>query len=338
MKKKLVILLTGIIAGSCSTPIDFDDYDYQSIYFSYQSPVRTLVLGDEVVGDNTIDREYAFNIGVTMGGAYENTKDRVVTLEYAPQLGANVANEFGDTMEILPESYYDAAFGEVVIPEGEFGGRMRVDLTDAFFADPLSTTTHYFIPVRIASSDGDTILRGEPGDFIEDPDPRVAEDWKVVPKDYTLFGIKYINETHGMYLLRGARTNTSNGEVTTYSERFLTDNTMAMLTTHSLNESILSTLGGTFTGNELFRILLKFNTDDQTITISSMAGSVNASGSGVYFTKDDDGSESYNGQKHRTIYLDYSFTRGVTYDVKDTLVFSDTDVMFEKFIPVILEP
>jgi hypothetical protein len=141
-----------------------------------------------------------------------------------------------------------------------------------------------------------------------------------------------------MYLLRGARTNTSDNEVTTYSERFLTDNTMGMLETQSLNKSVLTTIGGTFTGNDQFRVLLTFNKEDQTITISSIAGAVSASGSGVYFTKDDDGSESYNGTKHRTMYLDYSFTRGVTYNVRDTLVFVDTDVVFEQFNPVIVEP
>ncbi len=70
--------------------MEFDDFDYQSIYFPYQSPVRTLILGDESVGDNSIDLEHAFSIGVSMGGAYENRKERIVTVEYAPELGENV--------------------------------------------------------------------------------------------------------------------------------------------------------------------------------------------------------------------------------------------------------
>src|SRR6056297_2379754 len=133
MKKTISILVTGMVVFGCNQNIDFDDYDYQSIYFPYQSPVRTIVLGDEVVGDNTIDREHAFSIGVTMGGAYENEKDRFVSLEYAPELGENVTDENGNAMEMLPPSYYNAAFGEITIPAGEFVGRMRVELTDAFF-------------------------------------------------------------------------------------------------------------------------------------------------------------------------------------------------------------
>jgi len=151
MKKTLSILITGIVAFGCSNmDIEFDDFDYQSIYFPYQTPVRTIILGDESVGDNSIDLEHAFSIGVTMGGAYENNKDRNVFLEFAPELAENVIDPDSNSMELLPASHFSAEFGQVTIPRGEFAGRMRVDLTEAFFQDPLSATTHYFIPVRIA--------------------------------------------------------------------------------------------------------------------------------------------------------------------------------------------
>jgi len=337
MKKTLSILIAGIVTFGCSNvDIEFDDFDHQSIYFPYQTPVRTLILGDESLGDNSIDLEHAFSIGVTMGGAYENTKDRIVTVEYAPELGENITDGSGNPMEVLPSGYYEANFDKIIIPAGEFSGKMRVDLNDAFFEDPLSVTTHYIIPVRITDAAGDTVLRGQT--FLDDPDPRVAEDWLVVPKDYTLFGIKYINETHGLYLLRGSRTNTSTNEEVTYSERFLTDNKMTRLTTLSLTENEMDISGG-FAGN-YWVIKLTFNKDSKTVTVSQMdATTVAAIGTGVYYTKDDSESEGYNGQKHRTIYLDYTLGQGSKiYDVKDSLVFADTDIVFEEFEVVVVEP
>lgn len=321
----------GVLSGCTNEDITFDDYGYQSVYFPYQAPVRTLVLGDEALGDNTIDRERSFSIGVTMGGAYYNKKDRAVEVAYAPELMTNVTNGGGDPMALLPPSYYEADFGTITIPEGSFAGTMRVDLTDAFFADPLSTTTHYVIPVRITAAQ-DSVLSGVPSSFAEDPDPRVGDDWAIAPKDYTLFAIKYINEMHGMYLLRGKRTNTVTEESTTYSGRFLTDNNMTKLSTVSLTENVMNIVGGTNSGGA-YRMLLTFDHDSQEVNVSQLDGTtVVSNGGGVYFTKDDPEAESYNDASHRTIYLDYTYEDGgVTYAVKDSLVFVDTDVVFEEF-------
>lgn len=321
----------GVLPGCTNEDITFDDYDYQSVYFPYQAPVRTLVLGDEALGDNTIDRERSFSIGVAMGGAYYNDKDRIVEIAHAPELAQNVTNGNGGPMTVLPASHYEATFGPITIPKGSFAGTMRVDLTDAFFADPLSATTHYVIPVRITAAQ-DSVLRGIPSSFVEDPDPRIGDNWEVSPKDYTLFAIKYINETHGMYLLRGTRTNTATEETTTYSARFVTDNNMTKLSTVSLTENVMDVVGGTNSGGP-HRMLLTFDHENQEVSVSQLDGTtVVSSGEGVYFTKDDPEAESYNGNKHRTIYLDYTYEDGgVTYAVQDSLVFVDTDVVFEEF-------
>ena len=339
MKKTLLILIAVLVAAACSNvDIEFDDFDHQTIYFPYQTPVRSIILGDESVGDNTIDLEHAFSIGVAMGGTYENVKDRIVTVEYAPELGENITDEDGNPMEVLPLDYYDAVFDKIIIPAGQFSGRMRVDLNDAFFEDPLSATTHYVLPVRITDAEGDTVLHGDPA-LVADPDPRVAEDWDVVPKDYTLFGIKYTNETHGMYLLRGERIKLSTNDTVAYSERFLTANSMTKLSTLSLTENIMDVVAGTFAGN-YFLIRLTFNKEDKTVTVSQVdATTVGASGSGVYYTKDDSESEGFNDKKHRTIYLDYTIDQfGTLYAVKDSLVFVDTDVVFEEFVVTVVEP
>ena len=142
MKKIISLLFTGILLCSCTNrDIEFDDYDYTTVYFPFQMPIRTLILGDESVGNNSIDLEKAFTIGITMGGVYENTKDRVVTIAYAPELAENIINTAtGDTLMLLPETYYNADFlneaqVDVTIPSGEFSGKTRVQLNDAFFLD-----------------------------------------------------------------------------------------------------------------------------------------------------------------------------------------------------------
>src|SRR5690606_9058077 len=111
-----------ILPGCSNEDITFADYAYQSVYFPYQAPVRTLILGDEVLGDNTIDRARSFSIGVAMGGAYHNGKDRTVEVAYAPELAANLTNGNGGPMTLLPASHYEADFGPITIPNGSFSG------------------------------------------------------------------------------------------------------------------------------------------------------------------------------------------------------------------------
>lgn len=341
MKKILYLIgLLALIAGCSNQEIDFDDYAYQGVYFPYQTPVRTLILGDEALGDNTIDRERAFSIGASIGGMYANNKDREISIELAPELAQNITDGDGNALEILPSSYYNANFDKLIIPAGSFMGKVRVDLTDAFFQDSLATGLHYVIPLIMTDVVGDTILNGREIPTVESPDPRIKDDWDIEPKNYVLFGIKYINPTHGVYLIRGKRTNTSDPSDTyTYSKRFLDDNDMTKLTTKSLTENYMKTVGGV-SGDAKYNILLTFNVDNKSVAISQTDEStVNVSGSGTFFSKDDGNAEAYNGHKHRTVYLDYTYEDdGNTYQVNDSLVFVDTDVTFEEFSVNVIEP
>jgi len=338
IQMKKILFLIGIVAlgaGCTNQEIEFEDYAFQGVYFPYQSPVRTIVLGDEVIGDNTIDLEHAFSIGVSIGGMYENTKDRVVSVEFAPELADNL-----DGVELLPDNYYDATFDNLIIPAGSFMGKVRVDLTDEFFEDPMTNGLRYVIPLRITDADADSILSGDPKATIDDHDPRVSDHWNIQPKDYVLFGIKYINQTHGVYFLRGERyrLNTEGDKVdtTTYSQRFLTDNERTKLSTKSLTENFMSTVGGTNKEgfqNEQYSMQLTFDEATKSVTVSQRnEETVVVNGTGKYFTKDDPGSEGFNGKKRRTIYLDYTYEDdGNTFNAKDSLVFIDTDVTFETF-------
>ncbi len=341
---KKIFYLFGIIAlfYSCTNQdIKFDDFAYQGIYFPYQYPVRSLMLGDEVIGDNSIDLAHAFSIGVSMGGVYANTKDRAVSVAFAPELASKITDASGNKLELLPASYYNATFDKIIIPAGSFFGKMRVNLTDAFFNDPLTTGLHYVVPVRITgAAPGDSVLQGSPVPGIASPDPRVAAQWLVTPKNYVLFAVKYINPTHGVYLLRGKRTNKANPQdVAVYHARFLDDNDMTKLTTKSLTDSYMSTVGGTNKelSNAKYSMNLSFNNASKSVVVSQKSAStVVVSGTGKFYSKSDPGAESYNGAKHRTIYLDYTYQDGAnSYQAKDSLVYVDDDMKFEEFQVVV---
>ena len=83
---------------------------------------------------------------------------------------------------------------------------IEVKLHDAFFDDPLSfgpaQSTNWVVPLLITDVeelDG-TLVGSSP---MENPDRINPADWDVVPMDYTLFGIKFMNKFHGRYLRRG---------------------------------------------------------------------------------------------------------------------------------------
>lgn len=348
MKKIISLLFAGILLCSCTNrDIEFEDYDYTTVYFPFQMPIRTLILGDESVGDNSIDLEQAFTIGLTLGGVYENKKNRVVTIAYAPELAENIINTgSGDTLMLLPETYYDADFLneaqlDVTIPTGEFSGKTRIQLNDAFFQDPLSADFHYVIPLRITNAVSDSVLSGEvaSGVLLDTADVRKPDHWKTLPKDYTMFGIRYINAAHGYYLYRGRRLNLTTNDTTTYAERFLIDNVATLLSTTSLTENIMGHAAGMAT-DETFRMKLDFDHDNQNVVVTRAdTATADVSGTGIYYTKEDSESESYNGNKHRTIYLDYIYNDGADdYQVNDSLVFIDTDVTFEEFAVTVFEP
>jgi len=342
MKKILYLFSIVTLLFSCENQdVEFDDFAYQTVYFPYQTPVRSIILGDEEIGDNSIDLEHAFSIGASLGGLYNNTKDRVLTVGLEPELASKITDASGKALTLLPSAYYNATFDKIIIPSGSFFGKMRVNLTDAFFADPLSIGLNYVVPVKITSASGDSVLSGKALTSVTSPDPRIAAHWAIPPKNYVLFGIKYINATHGVYLLRGKRTNTTNAlDVVTYSKQFIDDNVMTKLTTKSLTENYMPTVGGTNTEaiNAKYSILLTFNKDNKSVAVSQKSASnVVVNGTGKYYSKTDALAEGYNGKKHRTIYLDYTYIDGTnTYHVNDSLVFVDTDMKFEEFAVKVL--
>ncbi|MFK8058877.1 MAG: DUF1735 domain-containing protein [Polaribacter sp.] len=141
MKNKLIIIIAFAFAFiACENQENsFDDFGSTSVYFPFQTPIRTLIQGKYDLGFNDNDNKGRFEIGLIMSGVYQNTQDRKVEFQLAPELidaaalGLDTVN-----VKILPASYYTIEqTSPVTIPAGSTKGRIPVQLTDAFFDDPL---------------------------------------------------------------------------------------------------------------------------------------------------------------------------------------------------------
>jgi hypothetical protein len=336
--KKILIILT-LFAGltACTNQkADFPDFDYTSGYFPYQYPVRTLVLGDYIY-DNTNDNNHKFLISATMGGVYANTQDRVFDIEVASSLCANALFEAtNDTIKLLPPAYYTlSSTSKLVIPAGEVNGGIEVQLKDAFFDDPLAIKMGYVLPVRIIKAANlDSVLRGRSTKV--NPDPRVDAQWDIVPKDFTMFAINFINPYHGMYLHRGVSTvkNASATVIETqvYRTKYIVDNEIWSLTTTGKNQ--VNVQGSI--RSALISGVLKMNltfANDGTCTITQAAGSTfTITGNGKFAT----GADTWGDKKRDAIYISYQLTSGSnTYSATDTLVIRDRAVKMQLYKPVV---
>jgi hypothetical protein len=96
-----------------------------------------------------------------------------------------------------------------------------------------------------------------------------------------------------------------------------------------LSEATIDRLGGNNVGGT-FKMKLKFN-PDKTIVISSLPGGVVVSGTGTFLEAKD--GLAWGGQKHKTMYLDYTFTDalGDVHKCKDTLVYRSSGVVYKDF-------
>jgi uncharacterized protein (DUF1330 family) len=350
MKIKLVIIIALVfsIIACENQEITKDDFGSTSVYFPYQTPVRTLVLGKYDLGFNDNDNNGRFEIGVVMSGVFENTIDRRVFFEVAPQIidSTQLVGVDSVNVQVLPASYYTIEQqSPVTIPAGSVNGRIPIQLTDAFFDDPLSFAefgeVNYVIPLRITDFENlDSLLTGVP--LVDNPIRIRSSDWAVTPKDYTLFGIKFMNKYQGKYLRRGAdvMTNSAN-EVTTstYIAEFIErDEVIDLTTSGRFNVNYVNRVRrGELSSPGDVSIELAFNADD-TCTISGRGNDpYNVSGSGRLVENGDE----WGGKPRDVIYLDYSYTDAVnneTHAVKDTLVIRNRDVKFEQFTIGITAP
>src|SRR5690606_2522960 len=179
-----------------------------------------ITLGEDIF-DTSLDNEHKCEIMATLGGVYENKKDVTIGIQVDNSIAANMAFNTGGDIKPMPANYYSLASDKIVIPSGKIIGGVQVQLTDAFFADPLALKNTYVIPLKMVNvNNADSILAG---------------------KNYTLYAIKYINNWHGNYLRRGKDVvvgkagNTSLDKTIIRHKQYVEDDEVSTVKTASLS-------------------------------------------------------------------------------------------------------
>ena len=327
MNKKILYAFTFLLSGMAFTACEngdqeFDDFEGgTTVYFAYQTPVRTIVLGDDEY-DTTLDKQHKCQIQATFGGSY-NGSDGSVQIAVDNSLVNNLTFVDGTPVKAMPESYYTLSTTNLAF-NGTFNGKTDVQLTDAFFNDPDAVKNTYVIPVVMTSQSGfDHIFTGT----LKEGATAVRTDasvWEVTPKDYVLYCVKFQNKYSGFWLTHGT-TSTDNIEKAGTVE----------IKTRGLNQSVytVSMVGKgadgkdkTFTAD----MLLTFDGSDK-CTISSLTGGVSVTGSGSW--GDDAEKKSWGNKDRDAMELNYTvdFGGGNKLTKHEKLVWQRSGVKFEEF-------
>jgi len=342
--KKLIfsIIILSLFTACHNQDWEFPDYKYTTVYFPYQSPIRTLVLGKDIY-DNTLDNAHKCKIMATMGGVYENKIDRTLQLTIDNSLcdSLKFESDSGNFVLPMPASYYSLPSDlKIVIPSGLLTGGIEVQLTDAFFADPRSIMNSFVIPLRItAVTNIDSVLSGT--SMVANPDRRVAADWSVAPKDYILYCIKFINPWSGAYLRRGIDVGKGNNGASTLDttitlhNQYVERDQVVFMKTVSMDEVSLS-LTTRNKGNSTdvpFELRIKVDNSGKCIVSNPASATYTVTGNGEFVNNGD----IWGGEKRDVMRLKYQVDFGVsTHTFTDTIVMRDRQVKFETFTPVVL--
>jgi hypothetical protein len=327
-----VFLVLAAVGTSCeNADWEFPDYDYQTVYFANQYPVRTITLGEDIY-DTSLDNEWKCMIMATTGGVYKTKQSVTIDIEVDNAMCEGFEFPSGNDIIAMPASHYALASNQIVIAEGELTGGVEVQLTESFFADPLAIRNTYVIPVRMTNvQNADSILSGKsPSDAAR---RGVAGDWIAQPKDYVFYAVKYINRWHGYYLRRGVDNIT--GEVNTTTVRhkqYVEDDEVNMLSTRSLNDLEFPLVFKDAGGNNVNCTLLLSFDEEGNCTVSSE--NFTATGSGKFVSKGE--KKSWGDQDRDALYLSYQIDLGtMQVSATDTLVMRNRGVTMELFNPIL---
>lgn len=291
MKKILLFASIGLLFLLQACYDDYkEDYIYSTTYFARQYPLRTLVAEP--------GEEMAFEIGVVLGGKYENAVDEVVDFIVEDTL----LNSYPDLVE-LPESYYSLEGGSITIPSGEFQGSMKVTLDkDKFMSDELAKGKNYALPLKMVAASTDSILEH---------------------KDYTIIVIRYYNEYHGWYYLKGTDSKLDEAgnvvESVVYAEEDLVSNEDMLLETTAKDSVLVPFIGQFYNDQKKYTMLMGVNNDACTLIGENTDNLTEVNGTGSYSPSE------------RQFTLDYSYidADGAKHQVNDMLIFRNTELILE---------
>ncbi|SKA36937.1 protein of unknown function [Chitinophaga eiseniae] len=307
-----VILL---LLAACNKNVTFPDYPYQTVYFAYQYPVRTITFGEDIFSTE-LDNQRKCKIMAATGGVYYSKNDVSIGIAVDNSLLGNGLLFGAGKDEILPmpAKYYSLADNKIIIPRGSLAGGVEVQLADTFFNDPKAIKNTYVIPLRITGKSGaDSVLSG---------------------KDFILYAVKYVNTWHGNYLRRGKDVVSGSVHQTIIRHReYVEKDEVNMLSTRSMKELEFPVVYKDKDGNNINCTLLLTFHDGGKCTVSSATVNISAAGDGQFVKR---GEKNSWGNKDRdALYLTYRVTLpGMQVSSSDTLVLRDRSVTMETFTPV----
>jgi hypothetical protein len=326
MKSKKLYMALGLsllmFAACENQEQEFPDFDYQTVYFANQLPMRTVELGEDDIVDNSMDNQHKIHINAVMGGAYSNTKTRTIDIAVDHSLCDNLFFK-GTSNPVLPmpANYYTLAANKIEITSGNIQGGVEVQLTDAFFEDEKALSANYVIPVVMTAAQ-DSILRG--ASYETNPNRLVSSDWTVQPKDYVLYGVKYVNPWHGVYLRRGTDVkNLPDNTTQTVSRhaQYVERDEVVNIATGKLTEALLPITTKDMDGNNVIYTLRMTFDDNGACTLASSSADFVVAGTGKFVSKGE--KNSLGGKDCNALYLDYTVdfvNLNMKYATKDTLV------------------
>lgn len=176
----------AILAGSSchNSDQEFPDFEGGSaVYFAYQDPVRTIVLGEDTYNTDA-DNEHRCAIFGVSGGTY-NGITATVALQVDESLVDGKYFDYDTEHKILamPKDYYELEQPLQLNYNKSQNASIGVQLKEAFFNDPLSIENNYVIPLKMTNVSGDSKILAD--------------------KDYVLYCVKFINQYHANFLRRG---------------------------------------------------------------------------------------------------------------------------------------
>lgn len=296
------------------------------VYFNTQYPIRTIILGDEHSSDLSLDHAHQCQIIATFEGGSFLYGYGTVTVAVDNSLCNNLYFEDKVTpVKAMPSNYYELSTNTLVF-DNTFLAGTTVQLTDAFFEDPDAVKNTYVIPLVMTSQTGfekiltGTLKEGQSGSRTN------ASVWKVQPKDFVLYCIKYENKYSGRW--RTYHTTSTEGLESSREE--------VTIVSKSLNSCIYTV--SYKEGNQLYTadLLLEFD-NEEFCSISSLTNGVFAKGNGLW----SDNSEKVLNKDLDGMELNYivTFGNGKTFSVHEKLVrFSSGGVMGLKYSPVYIAP
>ena len=294
----------------------FDDYEGgTTAYFAYQSPARTIVLGDDEY-DTTLDKAHKLKILATFGGSY-NGRNATVNVAVDNSLCDNLTFADGTPVKAMPKEYYQLSTTAFNFNGGMQGGT-EVQLTDDFFKDPDAVKNTYVIPLVMQNQTGfdriatGTLKEGKTGSRTN------ASIWETAPRDYVMYCVKYQNKYSGWWL---TNHNTSTDNIEKASQ--------VQITTRTLNSSVYTVEFQE--GSKILKadLLLTFD-DKENCTITSLTDGVKATGSGSWA---DNGIHSWNNKDRDLMELnaEITFAGGVKKNLNEKLVWWRSGVSKDEF-------